>query len=65
MLGEYLLRNYGMAVKATSTLRTGVLMAARSNKYNPVLELIHSQKWDGVPRLEHWLTDVYEIEERP
>ena len=65
MLGEYLLRNYGMAVKATSTLRNGVLMAARSNKYNPVLELIHSQKWDGVPRLEHWLTDVYEIEERP
>ncbi len=65
MLGEYLLRNYGMAVKATSTLRNGVLMAARSNKYNPVLELIHSQKWDGVPRLEHWLTDVYEIDERP
>ena len=65
MLGEYLLRNYGMAVKATSTLRNGVLMAARSNKYNPVLELIHSQKWDGIQRLEHWLTDVYEIEERP
>ena len=40
MLGEYLLRNYGMAVKATSTLRNGVLMAARSNKYNPVLELL-------------------------
>lgn len=65
MLGEYLLRNYGMSVKATSTLRNGVLMAARSNKYNPVLELIHAEKWDGVPRLEHWLTDVYEIVERP
>lgn len=65
MLGEYLLRHYGMSVKASSTLRNGVLMAARSNKYNPVLELIHAEKWDGIPRLEHWLTDVYEIEERP
>lgn len=65
MLGEYLLRTYGMSVKATSTLRNGVLMAARSSKYNPVLDLIHSQKWDGVERLEHWLTDVYEVDDRP
>ncbi len=65
MLGEYLLRNYRLGIKATSTLRNGVLMAARSAKYNPVLELIHAQEWDGVPRLEHWLTDVYEIDERP
>lgn len=65
MLGEYLLRTYRLGIKATSTLRNGVLMAARSAKYNPVLDLIHAQKWDGTPRLEHWLTDVYEIEERP
>ncbi len=65
MLGEYLLRNFGMSVKATSTLRNGVLMAARSAKYNPVLDLIHAEKWDGICRLEHWLTDVYEIVERP
>lgn len=65
MLGEYLLRNFGLGVKATSTLRNGVLMAARSAKYNPVLELIHAEKWDGINRLEHWLTDVYEVEERP
>ena len=65
MLGEYLLRNFGMAIKATSTLRNGVLMAARSAKYNPVLDLIHAEKWDKIPRLEHWLTDVYEIAERP
>ncbi len=65
MLGEYLLRNYRLGIKATSTLRNGVLMAARSAKYNPVLDLIHAEKWDGVDRLEHWLTDVYEIQERP
>ena len=65
MLGEYLLRMYRLGIKATSTLRNGVLMAARSAKYNPVLDLIHAEKWDGVERLEHWLTDVYEIDERP
>ncbi len=65
MLGEYLLRNYRLGIKAASTLRNGVMMAARSAKYNPVLELIHAEKWDGIQRLEHWLTDVYEIEERP
>jgi len=65
MLGEYLLRTWRLGVKATSTLRNGVLMAARSDKYNPILDLIHAQKWDGVERLAHWLTDVYEIEERP
>lgn len=65
MLGEYLLRNYGMAVKATSTLRNGVLMAARSAKYNPVLDMIHAQKWDGIDRLEHWMSDVYEVADRP
>lgn len=65
MLGEYLLRAHRLSVKATSTLRNGVLMAARSAKYNPVLDLIHAEEWDGIERLEHWLTDVYEIEERP
>ena len=65
MLGEYLLRTYRLGVKATSTLRNGVLMAARSAKYNPVHDLIRAEPWDGVARLEHWLTDVFEIEERP
>ncbi|HCY17164.1 MAG TPA: hypothetical protein DHV21_14520 [Curvibacter sp.] len=65
MLGEYLLRTHRLAVKATSTLRNGVLMAARSAKYNPVHDLIRAEPWDGTERLEHWLTDVYEIEERP
>jgi putative DNA primase/helicase len=65
MLGEFMLRKHGLGIKATSTLRNGVLMAARSAKYNPVLDLIHAEKWDGIPRLEHWISDVYEVEERP
>jgi predicted P-loop ATPase len=65
MLGEFFARRYRLMIKATGTLRNGVLMAARMNKYNPVIDLIKSESWDQVDRLEHWLTDVYGIEERP
>lgn len=65
MLGEYLLRTYGLGVKGKGTLRDGVLMAARLSKYNPIIDWIKAEKWDGVNRLEHWLSDVYEVEDRP
>jgi putative DNA primase/helicase len=65
MLGEYLLRRWKLLVKATSSLRQGVLMAAREHKYNPIVDLIRSEKWDGTERLDHWLTDTFDIEERP
>lgn len=65
MLGEYLARRWRLLVKATSALRQGVLMAAREHKYNPIIDLIKSQVWDGTDRLEHWLTDVYEAPDRP
>lgn len=64
MLGEYLLRTHGLGVKAKSTLADGVLMAARGSKYNPIIDLIKSEPWDGVNRLEHWLVDVYDVEDR-
>lgn len=64
MLGEYLARKHQLLVKATGTLRNGVLMAAREHKFNPIIDLIKSEAWDGVPRLEHWLTHVYEVEDR-
>lgn len=65
MLGEYLLRVFGLGIKGTKTLRDGVLMAARSAKYNPVQDLVKTQVWDGVPRIEHWLADVFEVNDRP
>ena len=64
MLGEYLLRVHGLGLRAKGTLRDGVMMAARSNRYNPVVDLIRSEKWDGTKRLEHWLTWVYGVKER-
>ena len=65
MLGEYLLRTHGLSVKSKGTLRDGVLMAARLSKYNPIIDWVKAEAWDGRERLEHWLTDVFEIEDRP
>lgn len=65
MLGEYLARTRNLLVKASSTLRNGVLMAAREHKFNPIRDLIKSVEWDQTPRLDHWLTDVFEVQERP
>ena len=65
MLGEYLLSTFGLSIKAKSTLRDGVMMAARHDKYNPIEDMIRAEPWDGVQRLEHWLTEVYGIDERP
>ncbi len=65
MLGEYLLRTYRLGIKGKGTLRDGVLMAARLSKYNPIHDWIKAEQWDGVPRIEHWLVDVYGVEDRP
>ena len=63
MLGEYLARRFGLLVKATANLRAGVLMAARVHKFNPVVDLIRSETWDGVQRLPYWLADCLGVEQ--
>jgi putative DNA primase/helicase len=63
MLGEYLLREYNLMIKATGTLRAGVRMASRLWRYNPVVDLVRSQPWDGIERLPHWISDCLGVEE--
>lgn len=65
MLGEYLLQVYGLGIKGKGTLRDGVLMTARLNRYNPIIDWIKAEKWDGTHRIDHWLTDVFEVQDRP
>ena len=65
MLGEYLARRVGLLIKAPTTLRAGVTMAAREFKFNPVLDLVRSEEWDGVERLRHWLSDYLGVDETP
>lgn len=38
-----------------SDIMPAVLRHARENSYHPVREYLKSLKWDGVPRLDHWL----------
>lgn len=63
MLGEYLARRVRLLIKATTNLRAGVLMAAREHKFNPVVDLIRSEPWDGTRRLPHWLADCLGVEQ--
>ena len=65
MLGEYLLRTYRLGIKGKGTLRDGVLMAARLCRYNPIIDWIKAEPWDGQERIDHWLHDVFEVEDRP
>lgn len=65
MLGEYLARTYKLLVKSQGTLRAGVLMAAREHKFNPVVDLVRSQPWDGKPRLHYWLAECLGVQQRP
>lgn len=65
MFGEYLLRTHGLMIKATTTLRAGVRMAARLHRFNPVVDLVRSKVWDEVSRLPHWLSDCLGVPETP
>ncbi|RYF35966.1 MAG: hypothetical protein EOO21_03040, partial [Comamonadaceae bacterium] len=64
MLGEFLARRFRLLIKSTSTLRSGVLMAARVHKFNPVADLVRSQPWDRKPRLRYWLAECLGVEQR-
>ncbi|MER9227720.1 virulence-associated E family protein [Mesorhizobium sp. M0664] len=36
--------------------RDAIRILARENSFNPVLDYIDAQKWDGVPRIDTWLS---------
>lgn len=65
MLGEYLARTYGLVLKAKTTLRDGVQMVARELRYNPVVDTVKAETWDGVGRLDFWAADVLGVEQSP
>jgi putative DNA primase/helicase len=65
MLGEYLARTHGLLIRGAGTLRAGVQMTARENKYHPIVESLRALKWDRISRLETWLIDCLGAEDRP
>ena len=41
-------------------MERGLVVSAQRNRFHPVREYLESLTWDGTPRIEHWLEDVYE-----
>lgn len=46
-----------LRIRNAATLGEGVQMAARENEVHPVRDYLRPLKWDGIPRIDHWLVD--------
>jgi predicted P-loop ATPase len=57
-LGLWSAREAGIVVRATQSLADGVQLAAVEAPFHPVCEWLRSLRWDGTPRLDHWLGDL-------
>lgn len=47
--------HYGLLRVKRDALEAAVLMAADQNRFHEVRAFLESLKWDGIPRLAHWL----------
>lgn len=56
MLQEWLQRNE-INVRAKTTVIDAVLAVAGRNQYHPLQDYLNALEWDGVPRIDMWLTD--------
>lgn len=55
-------RNYSVHFNITMTA-AAVSSVARARSYHPIRDYLTGLKWDGVPRLEHWLHDFLGAED--
>jgi predicted P-loop ATPase len=63
-LGLWLVQRCGLLVRAEGNLSAGVEMAAERCTFHPVVDYLESLRWDGVPRLAHWLVDCCGVEDK-
>jgi predicted P-loop ATPase len=56
-LGLWMAQALRLFIKSSSVISEGVRATAKANAYHPVREWLDGLRWDGVPRLEDWLTD--------
>lgn len=61
-IANYFQYNLGMDKVSDRLVHNCVLSLARANKWSPFLDWIRSQQWDGVPRLDNWLTEYWGVE---
>ena len=64
-LGMFLAQHHGLVIKSDSAIEKAVAQAARKNKFNPVVEYLDQLKWDGIGRLETWLSVVAGVVHSP
>jgi predicted P-loop ATPase len=57
-------RVYGLNAQPT-TVYAALLSVARAGAYNPLAAQLHSLEWDGVPRLDTWLSTYLRAEDTP
>lgn len=56
----------GLGLKPGSeAVRDGVNFYATTNPYNPVTDWLDTLRWDGVPRIDHWLARYVGVEPGP
>jgi len=48
---------------SAGTLHDAVKLVARDDTYHPIVEILDGLSWDGVERLETWLTDYCDVED--
>jgi putative DNA primase/helicase len=56
-------RSYKMPPPARSEISDAILIASQRHRFHPVREYLNTLRWDQTPRLNHWLSDVFEASE--
>jgi predicted P-loop ATPase len=65
MMGDWLVRTFGLPSMARAVLEEAVIVVARRHAYHPVRERMEGLRgrWDGTPRLDTWLARCYLVED--
>ena len=58
----WLAETYGIRVR-TPTVSEAIAVVASENRYHPVRDYLDGLEWDGVERLDHWLSDLLDCED--
>lgn len=64
-LGMFLGQKYRLVIKSDGAIEKAVAQAAHGNKFNPVTDYLNGCVWDGIERLDGWLSAVAGVTQSP